>query len=221
MAEVLERISRLTDPQRRLLLRRLGKTASARCGEPRLVGYVVPKVDATVTAQDLRGALSEHLPGYMIPTAWVFLDAFPLTSRGKVDRRALKGLTGCIQKTESTAPAPLQTDTERAIAEVWKEVLGLQTVGRHDNFFDLGGHSFLLGKVLAQVRSWSKRPLMMVDLFQYPTVETLATYVAGEGSSVGEPGSVAQVEQAKERRAAGAQRLKRQREQRRQTTSGL
>ncbi len=191
--------------------------------ESRLVGYIVPRAEMAVTAQDLRHFLGDHLPGHMIPSAWVFLDAFPLTSRGKVDRQALKGLTGQIQERESVS-APLQTDTERAIAEVWKEVLGLHTVGRQDNFFDLGGHSLLLGKVLTRVRSLSKRPVMMVDLFKYPTVQTLAAYLTGDDALVENRRSFDQAEsteQAKERRVAGAQRLKRQREQRRTITRGI
>ncbi|MGC4098062.1 MAG: amino acid adenylation domain-containing protein [Nitrospira sp.] len=191
--------------------------------QPRLVGYVVLHAGATVTAQELRHFLVDRLPAYMIPGAWVILDAFPLTSRGKVDRQALRTLSAGIQKTESVV-APLQTDTERAIVEIWKNVLGLQDVGRHDNFFDLGGHSLLLGKVLAQVRSLSSRPLVMMDLFQYPTVQMLAAYVSGEGSSMKDRDSSSPVEQAqraRERRAAGTQRLKRQREQRRTTTREL
>jgi amino acid adenylation domain-containing protein len=192
-------------------------------GESRLVGCIVPRAGVAVTVQDLRHFLGDRLPGYMIPSAWVFLDAFPLTSRGKVDRQALKGLTEQIQERESTS-APLQTDTERAIAEVWKEVLDLQTVGRQDNFFDLGGHSLLLGKVLTRVRSLSKRSVAMVDLFKYPTVQALAAYVTGDDALVENRGSFDQAEsteQAKERRVAGAQRLKRQRGQRRTITRGI
>jgi amino acid adenylation domain-containing protein len=192
-------------------------------GRPQLVGYVVPRPEAVVTTQELRSFLAERLPSYMIPAVWIFLDTLPLTSRGKVDRQALRKLTIQIQKTEPIS-APLETDTERAIAEIWKEVLGLQTIGRHDNFFDLGGHSLLLGKVLTQVRLLSQRPLGMVDLFQYPTVQALAAYVTGEGPLRGHRGSSAQAEQAqqvKERRLAGSQRLKRQREQRRTITRGI
>lgn len=223
MAAFYQRIYQLTDSHRRLLLHRLGKSAGTRFGEPRLVGCVVSRPEAATTVPELRSFLAERLPGYMIPTAWVFLEAFPLTFRGKVDRQALKNLSGRMQTTESVS-APLQTDIERAIAEIWKEVLGLQTVGRHDNFFDLGGHSLLLGKVLTQVRSLSKRPLGMVELFQYPTVQTLAAYVTGEGPLLGNHGSGTQAEQTqqvKERRVAGAQRLKRQREQRRTITRGI
>lgn len=195
----------------------------AQANQPRLVGYIISRADTVTTAPDLRNFLSERLPGYMIPVEWVFLDALPLTARGKVDRQALKGLARRIQKPES-ALTTLQTDAERAIAEIWKDILGLQSVGRHDNFFDLGGHSLLLGKVLPKVRSLSDRPLAMVDLFRYPTVETLAAYVGGEESLMKDRESLSQVEQtqqAKERRVVGAQRMKRQREQRRTATRGI
>ncbi|BFU90192.1 MAG: hypothetical protein NTAFB01_13790 [Nitrospira sp.] len=200
-----------------------GSPMGAKTGEAQLAGYVMPKAEGGATVQDLRSFLAERLPGYMIPAAWIFLDTLPLTSGGKVDRQALRSRAGRIQIAEPVS-APLQTDTEQAIAEIWKEVLGLQTVGRHDNFFDLGGHSLLLGKVLTQVRSLSKRPLGMVDLFQYPTVQALAAYVTDEGPFMENRGSVAQAEQTqqvKERRIAGSQRLKRQREQRRTITRGI
>jgi amino acid adenylation domain-containing protein len=205
------------------VLQELGTPTGARAGEAQLMGYVVPRAEGVATAQDLRSFLTERLPRYMIPAAWIFLDTLPLTSRGKVDRQALRSLAGRIQMAESMS-APLQTDTERAIVGIWKEVLGLQAIGRHDNFFDLGGHSLLLGKVLMQVRSLSNRPLGMMDLFQYPTVQALAAYVTDEGPLMETRGSVAQVEQPqpeKERRLEGSQRLKRQREQRRTITRGI
>lgn len=200
-----------------------GSPTRARAAEAQLVGAVVSRAESLVTPQELRSFLAERVPGYMIPTAWVCLDVLPLTSRGKVDRHALRHLAGRMQLAEPGS-APPQTETERAIAEIWKEVLGLHAVGRHDNFFDLGGHSLLLGKVLTQVRSLSNRPLAMVDLFQYPTVETLAAYVAGEGPRMGSREAAAHAEQTqevKERRLAGSQRLKRQREQRRAITRGI
>lgn len=205
------------------VLQELGSPTGARVGEPQLVGYIVPGTEGVSTAQELRSFLAERLPGYMIPAAWIFLDALPLTPGGKVDRQALKSFSGRIQTAEPIS-APLQTDIERVIAEIWKDVLGLQAVGRHDNFFDLGGHSLLLGKVLTQVRSLSRRPLGMVELFQYPTVQTLAAYVSGEGPLLGKHGSAAQAEQTqqeKQRLVAGAQRLRRQREQRRTIARGV
>ena len=197
-----------------------GSAAGVRAKEPRLVGYVVPRGETVTTGQDLRAFLAERLPGYMIPAEWIFLDAVPLTPRGKVDRQALRAHAGRIQKAEPPS-APLQTDIERTIAEIWKAVLGVESVGRQDNFFDLGGHSLLLTKVLTQVRAISTRPLTMVDLFQYPTVQDLAAYLNDDRTSKEADGECAQAEgmqQTKARRLAGLRRLQRQREQRQTTT---
>ncbi|MGQ0556395.1 MAG: amino acid adenylation domain-containing protein, partial [Nitrospiraceae bacterium] len=131
-----------------------GSAAGVRAKEPRLVGYVVPRCETVTTGQDLRGFLAERLPGYMIPVEWIFLDAVPLTSRGKVDRQALRAHAGRIQKAEPSS-VPLQSSTELTIAEIWKTVLGVESVSRHDNFFDLGGHSLLLTKVLTHMRAVS------------------------------------------------------------------
>ena len=188
--------------------------------EPRLFGFVVPRGETITTVQDLRGFLAERLPGYMIPAEWIILDALPLTSRGKVDRQALRVLAGRAPKAEPVS-APLQTDMERAIAEIWNKVLGRESVGRYDNFFDLGGHSLLLTKVLTQVRAISTRPLAMVDLFQYPTVQALAAYLNGDHTSHGRHGVFPEAEQMQrtmERRLAGVRRLQRQREQRQTMT---
>ena len=196
---------------------------SSRAKELKLVGYVVPRGETIMTGQDLRGFLHDHLPGYMIPAEWILLDAMPFTSRGKVDRQALRAHAGRIQKTEAPS-APLQTDTERIIAEIWKTVLGVESVGRQDNFFDLGGHSLLLTKVLTQVRVVSPRPLTMVDLFQYPTVQDLAAYLNSDPTSNEADGESAQAEQMQQtnaRRLAGVRRLQRQREQRQTTTDRI
>ena len=207
-----------------LVLQEVNEVANVAAGfrakEPRLVGYVVPRGETTTTGQDLREFLAQRLPGYMIPAEWIFLDAVPLTPRGKVDRQALRAHAGRIQKAEPPL-APPQTNMERTIAEIWKAVLGVESVGRHDNFFDLGGHSLLLTKVLTQVRAISTRPLAMVDLFQYPTVQDLAAYLNGGRTSNEADGECAQAErmqQTKARRLAGIRRLQRQREQRQTTT---
>lgn len=223
-AEIEYSIKQHPDVKDALVLQEVNGVASLAAGflakEPRLVGYVVPRGETITTGQDLRGFLAERLPGYMIPAEWIFLDAVPLTPRGKVDRQALRAHAGRIQKAEPPA-ALLQTNTERAIAEIWKTVLGVESVGRHDNFFDLGGHSLLLTKVLTQVRAVSTRPLAMVDLFQYPTVQDLAAYLNGGRTSNEADGECAQAErmqQSKARRLAGLRRLQRQREQRQTTT---
>lgn len=190
MIDVLQRVHRLTESQRRLLRFRLGGPAREGGGEPRLVGYVVSRSDEQATAQDLRKFLAGLIPDYMVPSAWVFLSSFPLTLRGKVDRKALSGLAGTSLMSEPTPVLP-QNDIERAIAAIWKDILGIRSVGLYDNFFDLGGHSLLLPNLLGKVQPLAQREVSMIDLFRYPTVHALAAHVGSNGESMhkhtGEP----------------------------------
>jgi len=216
MGDLLQRINSLTEPQRKLLRLRLGGTKKGRESESRLVGYVVPRAEGMPTAQDFRGFLAERLPDYMVPGAWICLDSFPLTSRGKVDRKALLEMARPAPETASPQGAP-RNDCERAIATIWEEALGLHVVGLHDNFFDLGGHSLLLPKVLTQVRTLTEREVSMVDLFRYPTVQTLAAYVSADGMPAVEESTMQQV---KDKREAGMRRMKQQRRQRQEAVRG-
>jgi acyl carrier protein len=112
----------------------------------------------------------------MIPSSFRLLDALPLTPHGKVDRRALAGLSAERLATGSEYVAP-RTETEKAIAEVWRGVLKVERVGAHDNFFALGGHSLLLVQLLRRLQTVLKRELTVVDLFRYPSVAALADYL--------------------------------------------
>ncbi|HEX2093638.1 MAG TPA: amino acid adenylation domain-containing protein, partial [Longimicrobiaceae bacterium] len=105
---------------------------------PRLVAYLVPEPGSEPTPAELRAALRAELPAYMVPAAWVTLDAFPLTRTGKVDRRALPAPDAATLAREAVRAAP-QSGVERAVAEAWREVLGVEEVGLDDIFFDLGG----------------------------------------------------------------------------------
>src|SRR6185312_1956470 len=105
-------------------------------GNKQLVAYVVSEAETT----ELRGYLHGRLPDYMIPSAWMKLDTLPLTLNGKVDRRALPAPDSQRPDLSSTYVAP-RSAIEREIAAVWQEVLGLESVGVADKFFDLGGHS--------------------------------------------------------------------------------
>jgi len=198
-----------------------GGTASSR--DHRLVGYAVLRENSTLSAQQLRSFLAERLPEYMVPGVWLFLDAFPLTERGKVDREALRALVRRSQETQA-ATSPPETTTEQAIAEIWKDVLNVPAIGRQDNFFDLGGHSLLLAKVLINLRPLSRRSLAMLDLFRYPTVQSLADYLDKSGDAPDHPGAGDEADRtphAKERRTAGTRRLRRQREQRQGAKDGI
>ena len=136
----------------------------------RLVSYVVGEPG------DLRPALKKTLPDYMVPNVFVPIDALPLTPNGKLDRKALPAPS--FQRgigTEAVAPA---TDTERLLAGIWRDVLGVDTLGVDDDFFDLGGHSLLATQVVARIRKEATgSPVSVMDLFKNPTIRDLAALV--------------------------------------------
>jgi amino acid adenylation domain-containing protein len=144
----------------------------------RLVAWVVPKTPRTPGAEapapgELRDFLRARLPEVMVPTAWVVLDALPLTPRGKVDRRALPPPPPAAVSRE----AP-QGQAEHAVARLWSEILGLAAVGRDDNFFDLGGHSLALAAVHERLQAELGLRISFVTLFECTTVRTLAARIA-------------------------------------------
>jgi amino acid adenylation domain-containing protein len=141
-------------------------------GEKRLVGYVAGEADTA----ELRLYLAERLPEYMVPGAWVRLEQMPLTSSGKVDRRALPAPD--TQRPElSSAFVPPRSAVEREIAEIWQEVLGIENVGVADNFFDLGGHSLHAVRVHSKLCVKFESKISLVHLFQFPTISALADLI--------------------------------------------
>lgn len=146
-------------------------------GAPSLVAYVVTRQDAGFDETAARQALRAALPEYMVPMHFVALDALPRTPNLKVDRRALpKPPPRQALSPEQTA---LMAPTERKVAEIWCDVLGLGAVGLHDNFFDLGGHSLLLLRLHERLRAELGDVIGLVDLFQRTTVAQQATAYAG------------------------------------------
>jgi amino acid adenylation domain-containing protein len=148
----------------------------------RLVAYLVTDKEAGVTPQQMREFLREQLPDYMVPSAFVFLDTLPLTSNGKVDRRALPVPDDIRPDLKEIFVGP-RTPAEKKIAEIWAEVLKLKQVGIHDNFFDHGGHSLLAVRVMSEIDKAFGKHLRLSALFQAPTVEKLAALLrhGGEG----------------------------------------
>ncbi|WP_284681988.1 polyketide synthase [Adonisia turfae] len=125
----------------------------------------------------LRQYLQEHLPDYMVPSAFVLLDKMPLTPNGKIDRRALPAPDRQRRELETELVFP-QSKLEQDIAQIWQTVLQLDVVGIHDNFFDLGGNSLLLNQIYSQLADHHGGILLsMVTLFQYPTISALAKYL--------------------------------------------
>ncbi|MEP7008813.1 MAG: amino acid adenylation domain-containing protein [Acidobacteriota bacterium] len=151
-------------------------------GAKRLVAYYVVAPGApTPSAEELGEFLRARLPEYMVPALWLALERLPLTPNGKIDRRALPApRAASTASAEYVAP---KTDTERAIAEVWREVLGLDRVGRHDKFFALGGHSLLLVRAHGRLAEKLGREIAVIDLFRHPDVASLGRFLDGGATS--------------------------------------
>ncbi len=147
--------------------------------DQRLVGYVVPVGDKAPQFSELRDFLADQLPDYFIPSAFGTLTALPVTSNGKLDRKSLPApdSAGTSAKDRQVPP---RNDAERAIANIWRRVLATESIGVHDNFFDLGGHSLLLAEVQMQLEEEFQRRVSMVDLMQFPNVASLAVQLSRE-----------------------------------------
>ncbi|WP_434711740.1 non-ribosomal peptide synthase/polyketide synthase [Pseudomonas sp. D3-27] len=149
-------------------------------GGQQLVAYVVASLDADTLRDPLKARLKEHLPDYMIPAHWLFLDHLPLTPNGKLDRKALPGVeTGATQN----GYAPPASELEQQIADVWREVLEVEQVGRNDHFFERGGHSLLATQAISRLRKLTGYPLSLRDLFDHPRLSALAALMSGTGDA--------------------------------------
>lgn len=138
----------------------------------RLVAYTVPQPEQLLTINELRHFLKEKLPNYMMPSAFVILEALPLTPNGKIDRRALPAPeTARADLASFVAP---RTPVEEIMTRLWEQVLSLQQVGIHDNFFELGGHSLLGTQMISRLREAFQVELPLHCLFESPTVAGLA-----------------------------------------------
>jgi len=141
--------------------------------DKRLIAYVLAEHGATLDADTLRAALREQLPTYMVPSDWLFLDSFPLTPNGKLDRAALPA-PNRQQRVAYTAPS---TPTGAKLAELMAEVLSVERVSADDDFFDLGGHSLLAAKLVTRIAQAFQLSVPLPVLFQKPTIEQLADYI--------------------------------------------
>ncbi|MGW6412783.1 non-ribosomal peptide synthetase [Streptomyces vinaceus] len=181
-------------------------------GEPELVAYVVPAVPDTsnpaagpLDTAAMRELLGRRLPKYMVPQRFVVVDSFARTVNGKIDRTALP----------ASAPAPAgrspHTPMERTVAEVWADVLGHAAIGVDDNFFDVGGHSMRLVAVQKRLADRLERTVAIVDLYEHPTVASLARHLDGAAGNGGlSPASprVRKPAEAGEKRIQGTTRLR-------------
>ena len=176
-------------------------------GDKRLVAYVTVEQGATLVVADLRAALALHLADYMLPSAFVTLEAFPLTPNGKLDRKALPAVHVISSDAEYVAP---RNATEEALCAAWAEVLKLDQVGINDNFFERGGHSLLVVKLHSRLGPQFAGRLAIADYFRHTTVARLAAHIDAEGAaSVRVPDALSRAENRKNRMAGKTTRQQR------------
>lgn len=144
-------------------------------GEKRLVAYLIG--DEQAAHDTLRGYLKQNLPEYMIPAAVLWLETFPLTASGKIDRKALP-VPGTDRPELQEGYVPPRTPTEELMAAIWSKALGVYPVGIHDNFFALGGDSIRGIQVLGGARARGLQHFQLPDLFRYPTISELSQVLA-------------------------------------------
>jgi amino acid adenylation domain-containing protein len=154
-------------------------------GDPRLVAYIV--VDSLSerlrqrvqppTANQLREFLAHQLPSYMIPAAFVWLDALPLTPTGKIDRRALPAPDAASNQPNHHFVAP-SNPTQEVLARIWSQILRIDRISIHDNFFELGGHSLLATQVISRFRQEFSIEIPLQALFEQPTIASLSDRIA-------------------------------------------
>ena len=140
------------------------------------MAYVVPAGDQSPGVEELRAYLLEKLPDYMIPAAFVTLEALPLTPNAKLDRKALPAPDSARPQLEKEFIAP-RTDVEKVLAGIYAELLGVEQVGVADNFFELGGHSLLATQVISRVREFFNVEVPLPWFFKGGTVADLALVV--------------------------------------------
>jgi hypothetical protein len=155
-------------------------------GNVRLVAYVVPREHPGPSVVALKSFLQEKLPEYMIPSVFVFLDALPLMSTGKVDRRLLPDPGKSRPDLQVAYVAP-RSPVEAILSRIWAQVLVLDRVGVHDNFLDLGSHSLAATQIVSWVIKQFQVDMPVQSLFQSPTVAEMAVVInEHQGKRVGE-----------------------------------
>lgn len=149
-------------------------------GEKVLVAYAVPVGNLHPDLPELQAWLSKYLPADMVPEELVWIDALPLTAKGKINYRALpdprKAAQRALGLVQPRNPAEMQ------IANIWSEVLGRTGFGVHENFFDVGGTSLQVVLVVTKLRNAFDRQIPVTTLFAYPTIATMAEYLASQKS---------------------------------------
>jgi amino acid adenylation domain-containing protein len=141
-----------------------------------IIAYLVPVPGVHLTPAELRAALLQNLPEYMIPAAFVMIDQIPTTPNGKLDRKALPAPDAAATR-KSRESVPPQTPTQIKLAELWESLLKVKNVGIHESFFDLGGHSILAARLMAQIRANFGIQLALHEIFRASTVFSLSAMI--------------------------------------------
>ena len=155
-------------------------------GDHSLVAYIIQATGSDISSADLRLYLSETLPAFMIPAAFVSVALFPLTPNGKLDRKALPPPNVSTQEADVASLTP-RTQTEKVLARIWCDMLDLKQVGVRDNFFDLGGHSLLAIRVIGEISKVLKLRLNVPAFYLNPTIERLAAVIDQKHHAQPEP----------------------------------
>ena len=151
-------------------------------GDPRLVAYVVTNEPGAEVINQLRSYMKAKVPNYMVPAVFVQLDEFPLTGGGKVDRQALPAPDQSRPMLEEEFVAP-RNQLEESLAQIWREILELERVGIHDDFFDLGGNSLVAMQITAKITNTFDVYLPLHSLFDTPTIAGLAQQIELAGQA--------------------------------------
>jgi amino acid adenylation domain-containing protein/non-ribosomal peptide synthase protein (TIGR01720 family) len=146
----------------------------------RLAAFVVPLPGTEEAIPELREYLLARLPAYMVPASFVALTALPRNANGKIDRRELAAGASRNPAIPAHRYAAPETEVEKVLAEIWRQELRLDQVGRYDNFFEQGGHSLLMLRLFGRIKEQFTTSLLMVELFEFPTVSAMASRLAAE-----------------------------------------
>ena len=162
-------------------------------------------------APELRAFLRGRLPEYMVPSAFVVLDALPLTPNGKVDRKALPA-PDRQQRASAEVYAPPSSDIERAMLGVWQDMLSLEQIGTRDNLFDLGANSFLMVQANGRLRAVLGKAVSLVDMFRFPTIGALSAHLGGGSGGGPDAGEDASAQEGQQRAAARKDAMQKRRD---------
>ena len=148
-------------------------------GHKNLAAYVILYQDELLDGSKLRKYLKQKLPDFMIPSAYIFLESFPLTPNGKIDRRSLPIPAQTRPEIDSAYTSP-RSPVEDALTGLWTEILDLEKIGVYDNFFELGGHSLLITQLVSRINQIFSITLSILNIFENPTIADLAIWIEGQ-----------------------------------------